>query len=68
MEKYILKDKELLKLQRKYMKNEIQESEIPEEKVEQLKELFREQIKIVEELIEQDKQKILVIRRKLMNN
>ena len=68
MEKYILKDKELLKLKRKYMKNEIQESEIPEEKVEQLKELFREQIKIVEELIEQDKQKILVIRRKLMNN
>ena len=45
------------------MKNEIKESEIPKEKVEQLKELFREQIEIVEQLIKEDKQKILKMRK-----
>ena len=68
MEKSILKDKELLIWQKKYIRNEIQENEIPKEKVEQLKELFREQIKILEQLIEEDKQKILIIRKELMNN
>ena len=64
MEKNILEDKELLMLQKRYMKNEINESEIPKEKVEQLKELFRKQIKIVEQLIENDKQKILKMKKK----
>jgi len=63
MEKNILEDKELLMLQKRYMKNEINESEIPKEKVEQLKELFRKQIKIVEQLIENDKQKILKMKK-----
>ena len=61
--KKILQDKELLRLQKRYMKNEIKESEIPKEKVEQLKELFREQIEIVEQLIKEDKQKILKMRK-----
>ena len=61
--KKILQDKELLRLQKRYMKNEIKESEIPKEKVEQLKELFREQIEIVEQLIKEDKQKLLKMRK-----
>lgn len=36
MEKSILKDKELLIWQKKYIRNEIQENEIPKEKVEQV--------------------------------
>ena len=67
MEKNILEDNELLMLQKRYMKNEIKESEISKEKVEQLKELFRKQIKIVEQLIEDDKQKILKMRKKTNN-
>ena len=54
----------LLKLQKLYRKGVIKEDEIPEEQLNDLKELYKEQIYFLETSIEADKQKILRIKNK----
>ena len=60
-----LTNKELLELQKKYRKGLIKEEDIPEDQVKDLKELYKKQIKIVNESIEEDKKKIIEIKKKL---
>lgn len=55
----------LLKLQKLYRKGVIKEDEIPEEQLNDLKELYKEQIYFLETSIEADKQMILRIKNKL---
>ena len=57
---------ELLELQKKYRNGEIEEENMSKEEIEQLKELYKQQIKALEESIEEDKNKILEIRKKLI--
>ena len=54
----------LLKLQKLYRKGVIKEDEIPEEQLNDLKELYKEQIYFLETSIEADKQMILRIKNK----
>lgn len=54
----------LLKLQKLYRKGVIKEDEIPEEQLNDLKELYKEQIYFLETSIEADKQTILRIKNK----
>lgn len=62
-----LNNKELIELQKKFRNKQIKEEEIPKEQLKELKELYYEQIQILEKSIESDKQKILKIRRNLLN-
>ncbi len=57
----------LLKLQKLYRKGVIKEDEIPEEQLNDLKELYKEQIYFLETSIEADKQMILRIKNKSGN-
>lgn len=66
MEVTILSKNELLELQKKYRNGEIKEENMSKEEIQQLKELYKQQIKILEESIEEDKNKILEIRKKLI--
>ena len=60
-----LNNKELLELQIKYRKKEIKESEIPENQLLDLKQLYLEQIDFLERSIENDRQKLLKLKNKL---
>lgn len=55
--------KELLKLQKDFRSGKIKEEDIPQEQLEQLKELYNIQIEFLEKSIECDKQKILNIKK-----
>jgi len=66
MEVTTLSKNELLELQKKYRNGEIKEENMSKEEIQQLKELYKQQIKILEESIEEDKNKILEIRKKLI--
>lgn len=57
--------KELLELQNKYRKGIIKEEDIPEDKLKKLKNLYKTQIKLIEDSIEMDKQEIIRIRKKI---
>ena len=54
---------ELIKLQRLYRQGKIKEKDIPKDKLDELKKLYHEQIDYLEKLIEEDKEKILKIKK-----
>ena len=56
---------ELINLQKQYRQGNIKEEDIPEEKLVKLTELYRQQIKLLEKSILEDKREILEIRKKL---
>ncbi len=58
---------ELIKLQKKYREGKIKEEDIPEDKLNQLKKLYRKQINIIENSIKEDKKEILKIRKNISN-
>ena len=60
-----LSNKELLELQKKYRSGLIKEKDIPKNQLKDLKELYKKQIKIINDSIEEDKRKIIEIRKKL---
>ena len=60
--------KELLELQNKYRKGIIKEEDIPEDKLEKLKNLYKTQIKLIEDSIEKEKQEIIKIKKKIEGN
>ena len=60
-----IENREILELQQKYRKGYIKEEEIPKDKLEKLKELYKNQIKFLEDSIEEDKKKIIDIRKRL---
>ncbi len=55
----------LLELQKMFRNGMIKENEIPEKQLQDLKKLYYEQIKFLENSIENDKQKILKIKNQL---
>ena len=57
-----LSKEELIDLQKEYRKGNIKESEIPEDVLKDLKELYHWQIEFLKNSIEKDKQEILQIR------
>lgn len=59
-----LTNQELLEIQKKFRRGEIKEKDIPKEQLEDLKELYHKQIDLIEQSIEEDRQKILRIRKK----
>lgn len=60
--------KELLELQNKYRNGIIKEEDIPEDKLEKLKNLYKTQIKLIEDSIEKEKQEIIKIKKKIEGN
>lgn len=62
-----LTHKELLELQKKYQSGQIKEEEIPENQLQDLKQLYKNQIDILENSIKEDRQKILKIKKRLMS-
>ena len=60
--------KELLELQNKYRKGIIKEEDIPEDKLKKLKNLYKTQIKLIEDSIEKEKQEIIKIKKKIEGN
>lgn len=58
-------DKEILELQKLYIKGKIKEEDIPEEQLKKLKELYCKQIKYLEDSIEEDRKKILKLKKKI---
>ena len=59
-----LDEKELLVLQKKYRKGIVKEEDMTEDEIKDLELLYQKQIKYVKELIEQDKKKIIELRKK----
>lgn len=60
-----LNNNSLLELQKLFRNGLIKENEIPEKQLQDLKKLYHEQIKFLENSIENDKQKILKIKNQL---
>ena len=60
--------KELLELQNKYRNGIIKEEDIPEDKLEKLKNLYKTQIKLIEDSTEKEKQEIIKIKKKIEGN
>ena len=63
-----IENKELLKLQKEYRTGKIKENDISKEKLEELKQLYIKEIKLLEESIEDDKKKIIKIRKEISQN
>lgn len=61
----IIKDKELLKLQKRFRSGQIKEEDLSSTEVKQLKELYKKQIDFITKAIENDKMKIINLKRKL---
>ena len=59
---------ELLLLQKEYRAGRTTEQDLTEEQIIELKELYKTQIKFLEESIEKDKKEIIKIREKLSAN
>lgn len=57
--------KELMELQKKFRSGEIKEEDIPKEQLEKLKTLYKIQIEFLEKSIEQDKKKIMAIKKEI---
>ena len=57
-------DIELMKLQKKYRKGLIKEEDLSSEQIKKLKELYKKQIAIVDEAIENNKKEILKYKKK----
>lgn len=60
-----LSNKELLELQKKFKNKEIAEKDIPKDQLADLKKLYHKQIDYLEKSIEDDRQKISKIRKRL---
>ena len=59
-----LSEKELLELQKKFKEGKFNEDEITEEQIKDLKDLYKKQIRDLEEAIEEDRKQILKILKK----
>ena len=58
----------LLELQKAYREGNVTEKDLTEEQINQLKELYQEQIDLLKKSIEKDKEEIIKIRKKLSAN
>lgn len=54
---------ELINIQKQYREGKLKEEEIPKEKLKELKMLYHMQIELLEQSIEEDKKKILELRK-----
>ena len=64
-EENIIKDIELLKLQKKYRKGQIKEEDLSKEELHRLEELYKAQIAILDIAIENDKKEISRLKKKI---
>ena len=64
-EENIIKDNELLKLQKKYRKGQIKEEDLAKEDLHRLVELYKAQIAILDDAIEKDKREIIRLKKKI---
>lgn len=61
----IINDIELLKLQKKYRKGQIREEDLSKEQLCRLEELYKVQIAILDNAIENDKREIIRLKKKI---